>query len=204
MDDIVKAALAKWPNVPYCYGWLSLDARGNWRMRDEAAQQHDLPGDRIMHEALLAFINRNYLHDAEGRWYFQNGPQRVYVNLEATPFIARTDPVAGLILQTGDPLQKIDSAWLTESGQLVLQEGELIALVDDRDMPQLLADFRIDGSVAGDDALLAWLDKPDDGAVLEFVYRATTVVVGRVNTAEMAVRFGFAQRPQPDMPPQVK
>ena len=29
MDDIVKQAMAKWPNVPHCYGWLALDARGS-------------------------------------------------------------------------------------------------------------------------------------------------------------------------------
>ena len=45
MDDIVKQAMAKWPNVPHCYGWLALDARGAWRMRDEAAQQGGTPGD---------------------------------------------------------------------------------------------------------------------------------------------------------------
>ncbi|MCD6666313.1 MAG: DUF2946 family protein, partial [Hydrogenophaga sp.] len=28
MDEIVKAAMAKWPQVPACYGWLGLDARG--------------------------------------------------------------------------------------------------------------------------------------------------------------------------------
>ena len=38
MDDIVKQAMAKWPNVPHCYGWLGLDARGNWYMRDDSAQ----------------------------------------------------------------------------------------------------------------------------------------------------------------------
>jgi len=38
MDDIVKQAMAKWPNVPDCYGWLGLDARGNWYMRDDPAQ----------------------------------------------------------------------------------------------------------------------------------------------------------------------
>ena len=27
MDDIVKQAMAKWPNVPHCYGWLALAAR---------------------------------------------------------------------------------------------------------------------------------------------------------------------------------
>lgn len=41
MDDIVKQALAKWPNVPDCYGWLGLDARGRWFMRDDAAQAPD-------------------------------------------------------------------------------------------------------------------------------------------------------------------
>jgi len=30
MDEIVDAALKKWPNVPHCYGWLGLDARGAW------------------------------------------------------------------------------------------------------------------------------------------------------------------------------
>ena len=39
MDDIVKQAMAKWPNVPACSGWLGLDARGNWWLRDAAAQQ---------------------------------------------------------------------------------------------------------------------------------------------------------------------
>ena len=38
MDDIVLKAIAKWPNVPHCYGWLGLDARGNWYMRDDNAQ----------------------------------------------------------------------------------------------------------------------------------------------------------------------
>ncbi|MDP9108148.1 MAG: DUF2946 family protein, partial [Pseudomonadota bacterium] len=65
MDDIVKAAMAKWPNVPDCYGWLALDARGHWRMRDETAQRQNSAGDKIVHTALLAFINRNYLHDAD-------------------------------------------------------------------------------------------------------------------------------------------
>ena len=28
----------KWPNVPHCYGWLALDARGDWYMRDDRIQ----------------------------------------------------------------------------------------------------------------------------------------------------------------------
>ena len=38
MDEIVEAALRKWPNVPHCHGWLGLDARGDWYLRDERAQ----------------------------------------------------------------------------------------------------------------------------------------------------------------------
>ena len=102
MDEIVKQALAKWPSVPHCYGWLALDARGAFRMRDEAAQRTDSPGDIIRHTALLAFIYRNYTHDERGAWFFQNGPQRVYVDLEATPFIAHTDPVHQFVLQDGE------------------------------------------------------------------------------------------------------
>src|ERR1041385_6180040 len=55
MDDIVKQAMAKWPNVPHCYGWLALDARGGWRMRDEAAQRANAAGDRLNNPALVGF-----------------------------------------------------------------------------------------------------------------------------------------------------
>ena len=33
MDEIVKAALKKWPNVPHCHGWLALDARADAQAR---------------------------------------------------------------------------------------------------------------------------------------------------------------------------
>lgn len=106
MDDIVKQALAKWPNVPDCYGWLGLDARGNWYMRDDRVQAagpfaSPLPGGTLQskgsmlkHEKLIDFIQRNYESDATGRWFFQNGPQKVYVELEATPWIWRIDRVS--------------------------------------------------------------------------------------------------------------
>ena len=90
MDDIVKAALRKWPNVPDCYDWLALDARGDWYMRDDRVQHAgpfpQVKGSRINHDKLREFIHRNYEADARGAWYFQNGPQRVYVWLEAAPW----------------------------------------------------------------------------------------------------------------------
>jgi hypothetical protein len=99
MDDIVRQAMAKWPNVPDCYGWLGLDARGHWYMRDDSAQAAGpfaggnarSKGSLLRHEKLIEFIQRNYTADAQGRWFFQNGPQRVYVELEITPFVWRVD-----------------------------------------------------------------------------------------------------------------
>jgi len=93
MDAIVEAALKKWPNVPHCYGWLALDARGDWYMRDDRIQAAGpfprAKGSRIEHDKLREFIARNYAADEGGRWFFQNGPQRVYVELEAAPFVWR-------------------------------------------------------------------------------------------------------------------
>ncbi len=102
MDDIVKQAMVKWPNVPHCYDWLGLDARGNWYMRDDPAQaagpfsggSRQSKGSLLKHEKLIDFIQRNYASDAQGQWFFQNGPQRVYVELEATPWIWRVNASA--------------------------------------------------------------------------------------------------------------
>ena len=71
MDDIVRQAIAKWPNVPHCYGWLGLDARGNWYMRDDRTQAAgpfpQSRGSLLKHEKLIEFIQRNYDRDAQGR-----------------------------------------------------------------------------------------------------------------------------------------
>ncbi|RZI94255.1 MAG: DUF2946 family protein, partial [Rubrivivax sp.] len=105
MDDIVKAAMAKWPNVPNCFGWLGLDARGQWYMRDDRVQAagtfQQARGSLLRHEKLVDFIHRNYAADERGQWYFQNGPQRVYVELEITPWIWRLQPDGGVLGHTG-------------------------------------------------------------------------------------------------------
>jgi hypothetical protein len=195
MDDIVKKAMAKWPNVPHCYGWLALDARGAWRMRDERAQHLGLPGDKVIQQALLAFINRNYLADERGCWYFQNGPQRVYLNLETTPFVARTDPQQGLVLQTGEALASLDAAFLTELGELIVQSGGKVAQVDDRDMAQLLPDLALDGAGVTDEALMAWLDGTPGSLTLR--YRGTGLAVERIAREGIPHRFGFVRVPAP-------
>ena len=198
MDENVKLAMAKWPNVPYCYGWLSLDACGNWRMRDERAQALGLAGDKIAHAALLGFINRNYTSDEQGRWYFQNGPQRVYVTLETTPYIARTDPMQGFILHTGEPIPIIDRAWMTETGQFLLEAAEKVAMVDDRDMARCMESLCIDGEAISDERLLEWLNRPEGGATLSLKQASGQVPVQHLAHHAIAANFGFVQVPQPD------
>jgi hypothetical protein len=193
MDDIVKQAMAKWPNVPHCYGWLALDARGNWRMRDEAAQRANAPGDKLSNAALVGFINRNYAHDDKGRWYFQNGPQRVYVNLEATPFIARTDPSQGFVLQTGQALPALDAVFMTDAGAVILQAGDIVAQLDDRDVAQVLACMELDGQPASVEAIMAWLE--DDAAALALATGGDRVKVERLSADALQRRFGYVQAP---------
>jgi hypothetical protein len=194
MDDIVIKAMAKWPNVPHCYGWLALDARGAWRMRDERAQHLGLQGDKVIQQALLAFINRNYAADDQGCWYFQNGPQRVYLNLEATPFIARSDPSQGLVLQTGEAVTTVEQAWMTHAGEVILVcNGGKVAQVDDRDVVHVMGWMERDGAVVTDEALMAWLDTGAGELLLR--YQGQAVAVERLASAEVPAHFGFVRLP---------
>jgi len=128
MDDIVKQAMAKWPNVPHCLGWLGLDERGHWYLRDDHAQargrfQSGVPGSKgslLQHDKLIEFIHRNYAVDEKGAWFFQNGPQRVYVELAATPFVWRMSSDFKLTAQTGQ--EAIAQTCLTDqSGRVYFQ-----------------------------------------------------------------------------------
>lgn len=143
MDDIVRQAMAKWPNVPDCYGWLGLDARGNWYMRDDRAQaagafdsgRPGAKGSLLKHEKLIEFIQRNYESNAQGHWYFQNGPQRVYVELEATPWVWRVQ-VDGTVHAHDGTSAEVQRSVLDESGHLYLQTSLGFGLVHTQDMAQ--------------------------------------------------------------------
>lgn len=137
MDDIVKAALAKWPNVPHCHGWLGLDARGQWYMRDDRVQAAGpfprSKGALLRHDKLIEFIHRNYAPDGAGQWFFQNGPQRVYVDLEDTPHVWRLQPDGRVVSHTGLPAQVRDCL-LDEKGRLYLDTDLGLGLVHTADM----------------------------------------------------------------------
>jgi hypothetical protein len=141
MDDIVRQALIKWPNVPHCYGWLGLDARGNWYMRDDRAQASGgfasgLPGAKgslLRHEKLIDFIHRNYSADEAGQWAFQNGPQRVYVELETTPWIWRIGAGLAVTAHSGEPAQ-VQACLVDDAGRVYLQTDLGFGLVHTQDV----------------------------------------------------------------------
>jgi Protein of unknown function (DUF2946) len=122
VDEIVARSLAKWPNVPAVYGWLTLDRRGNWLIK----------GERIGNAALREFIGRNYQADGKGRWYFQNGPQRVYVSLAYTPLVVRYEG-EGLVDHCGRPFTAAEALEDDEGSVLFAGSGS-VGLLDDRDL----------------------------------------------------------------------
>lgn len=141
MDDIVRQAMAKWPNVPDCYGWLGLDSRGQWHMRDDRVQalgsfQSGLAGAKgsvLRHDKLIDFIQRNYEADAQGCWYFQNGPQRVYVELESTPLVWRVAPDGQVTAHTG-LMGQVQVCLMDEEGWLYLSTAQGLGLVHTLDV----------------------------------------------------------------------
>ena len=175
MDQAVINALAKWPAVPAVYGWLALDERGNWLLRDAAS------GDfgRIGNAALREFIGRNYQPDARGCWFFQNGPQRVYVRLACAPLVFRLDG-GRLVDQCGRPSGVLTGAWRDERGALILAAASGAGNLDDRDL--LAASDLIDESGAS-----AW-----------FGCGAGRVPLGSIFRAELPARFGFVRDPRPE------
>lgn len=171
MDDIVKQALAKWPHVPDCWGWLGLDMRGNWWLRDADTQAQDLfphsKGSRLEHEKLLAFIGRNYEANAQGHWFFQNGPQRVYVELESAPMVWRVHAGAAVVAHTGQPVQQVQQCLMDEHGHVYLQCDGVLGIVHTQDV------------VHAADAVEAGVWQLED-----------------VAAADLPQRFGFVRSPQ--------
>ena len=194
MDDIVKQAMAKWPNVPSVFGWLGLDRRGKWLIK----------GDRIANSVVADFIGRNYEHDAQGRWFFQNGPQRVFIAFDYTPFVFRVawdpDPNAPLRLEahTGRAVNRVDGAWIDDAGIVLLATDLGPGVIDDRDLDRLLPCFTDEcGGPLPEETIGNAIERlqAGSGASLHFSYRAGTVPVSAVASADVPGRFGFVQRP---------
>lgn len=187
MDERVLQAMEKWPNVPALFGWLRLDRRGHWYLK----------GRRIEREATLDFIARNYHCDEHGRWFFQNGPQRGFVDLDYTPWIYRSQPEGSLQTHTRHPVDGIQSAWLDEAGSLLLLTEHGIGLLDDHDLAWALERLRGARGQPVPEGALADMLMADAEIDLSLVYGGETVPLGRIESGQVAERFRFVPRPAP-------
>lgn len=186
-DPLVLKAMAKWPDVPECYGWLALDRRGNWRLQ----------GEIVRHARAIDFLNRHYTHTEDGRWYVQNGPQRVFVDLACTPLVCREDAPGRLVAHTGGPLGAPAAVILIEDDALVLATDSGPALLDDRDLIRFTAALALpDGALAGDALLARILDEP---AFMpdRLCWHAARPAFLRLPAAALPGRYGYVTAPRP-------
>lgn len=194
MDPEVVQAMQRWPNVPAAWGWLKLDRRGNWHtlQRDDPgfseeawAQAAEQSRSMVRNERLIQFMNRNYNVDDQGRWYFQNGPQRVYVDLELTPLVFRVEMVQTrlrLITHHGLVTDLVSAAWTTDNGDLILTTPLGSGLVDDRQMSRLTP-------------LLI------DGDILQLRIGEKHLPIRLIKSDDFSSKLGFEPRPRP--PPSI-
>ena len=194
MDEIVLRGMAKWPNVPAVYGWLALDRRGDWRIK----------GERVANPLVTEFIGRNYSRDSRGCWFFQNGPQRVFVDLGYTPFVYRIASLEGAPLaleaHSGAPVAAVGGAWIDETGATLLQTEHGIGTVHDRDLERLLPHLiGPDGQPVPDDALDELTQALQQGTPvpLWLQHHASRVPVEPIASSDVPRRFGYVAQPEP-------
>lgn len=192
MDESVRRAMARWPDVPALAGWLRLDQRGRWW----------IDGGLVEREALAGFIARNYLADEMGRYYFQNGPQRVYVSLDYTPWVLHADGRGGLATHTGDPVTGVTGAFVDEDGEALVAFDRGVGLLPG-DAAEWLASrlCRADGVTADADAVAAGVEAAavggDSGLCVALDDSAPAPLAG-VRRTEVPARFGFVAEPCAD------
>ena len=202
MDEQVLRSLVKWPNVPDCFGWLALDRRGQWRMRDEFAQVNQLPGQAIEHVALKEFISRNYASDSQGRYFFQNGPQRVFITLDATPWVARIIPDENqflLITQCQSQLHPI-AALSDENGNIYIVGSIEHVVYQGSGNDQFTKEYSLSVALLHDHDLdhFSELAKLHDEACSfggSWNWRGKQLPLDPIHHKELATRFNFVTTP---------
>jgi hypothetical protein len=144
LDEQVRRAMAKWRQVPAMYGWLRLSRRGQWFLIDRSGpdfdQARDGDGSLITSPPIIDFIGRNYECDERGAWYWQNGPQRVFVRIDLAPLVLRVlnePPTQRLVTHTGYVVERIERVLADADGNLLMMTDLGPAVVDDRDIGQL-------------------------------------------------------------------
>ncbi|HEX4918519.1 MAG TPA: DUF2946 family protein [Limnobacter sp.] len=204
MDDLVEQALARWPNVPSISGWLKLTMQGQWLLTGPVPT-----GLTISNARILNFIARNYASETDGRYYFQNGPQKAYVDLEYTPWVYHMHelPGEGLMLWAHTGLV----CWPTglyqdEEGRVLIQTELGIGLLHSADVPLLVAGLCESQGQTQHQAtwfvpevdpytLLDTRIRLRKGKGLPTGHRSLALNLGMVNSAEVHRLFSFQPKP---------
>jgi hypothetical protein len=169
IDKSVQKAMAKWPEVPECFGWLNLNRRAEWSIK----------GEKIHHVKTQRFLQRNYNFDKLGRWFVQNGPQRVFVSLEYTPRLYGFSSHSGFYIHNEAKIPVLLDFFLDEYGNLLLSTALGVGVVDDRDLS------------AASDLIEAVNDIPT-----ELSYRGKNYKIKPIAKALVPKHFGFVQNPR--------
>lgn len=146
-------------------------------------------GEVVRHGGLLAYLNANYAVDQAGNWLVNNGPQRVYVALEYTPWVWRLGTDGTLIAHTGTSAGLPTAAFVDEEGVVLLQAELGIGVLDDRDLVHFLGGCRgRSGAPATESELL---DVVAGGAGVFW----SELPLQSVRADAVAARFGFIPHP---------
>lgn len=206
MDENVIAAMARWPNVPDVFGWLSLNAGGHWRLHtagDALETDTGTPreGVSISSSSINNFINRNYASDSKGRWYFQNGPQRVYVRLDVAPYVLHTvdaRPDHPAFLTHNGVRADATTRWcLDDAGHVYADTGQGAGLVAGRDLEHILHGL----ATAGGDSLMDALQNVSFDGVSSIDVRwgeGASVPFHVCRFSQVPDLLGFVRYPRPD------
>ena len=187
MDDWVLKAMERWPNVPALFGWLGLDRRGRWLIK----------GEPITHARIVETINRNYGVDEHGRWYFQNGPQRGYIELENAPFVLRRHR-DGFVTHSGLTVELPSQVLIDEEGSVFISTEHGLGEIASADLDWVLERLTVDDHSLDEDELTSLLDLPsgtETRASITIVREPLHVV--RLDGEEFPHVFGFTRTPQP-------
>lgn len=189
MDPAVINAMAKWPNVPVCHGWLTLDARGRWRL---GADRSEI----VRHAGLAGFLSRNYAVNDAGEWFCQNGPQRVFVTLETTPFVLHLDAAGQFNTHTGSHIKQPSAALVDVTGRLYIVSELGASAVDDRDLGRLFDGLVNDTGQPASDTQIEALLKTGT-ANLWLSADALRLPVRPTLAEGLESEFGFRRNPLP-------
>lgn len=188
IEPWAQRAMLRWPNVPHVYGWLRLDRRGRWLIKEEV----------ISRPQIVDTINANYAADQRGAWYFQNGPQRGYVALDAAPLMFSA-PAEGDALSThlGTPAGAVSRVAIDEGGGLWLLTARGPGWLADRDLDWALQRLVSDQGLVDEARLAAVLALPPGAATgLALQLRGRCLALERIDEAGVPEAFGFLREPR--------